>query len=268
MRTPYRELCELKMKSGHDILTLPMDLTTFTLDPLILFMLLCIGVGGIVFLVYRFGTKTFYIVRHGQTFLNAQGIKQGAEGKLNEKGRAQAEQVGKYLAYFPIKRIFSSPYERAVETAEIISTLTKAKVIITPLLAERKNPSEVIGKSTHDPEVMAIVDRIERGYHEDSFRVSDEENFEDMRTRAAACLKFLERNRKANVAVVTHHVLLQMLLSYMLYREKLGASDYVKLAFFNPAENGGVTICQYRPWKRFTKSRGWDIIAYSQSTAL
>ena len=35
-------------------------------------------------------TKLIYFVRHGETLNNAKGIRQGPEGPLSEKGRAQA----------------------------------------------------------------------------------------------------------------------------------------------------------------------------------
>jgi broad specificity phosphatase PhoE len=230
-----------------------------------LFLLALPVIVALAVLALRWRPKRFYMVRHGQTILNEQSIKQGAEGKLNAKGRLQAEHLGIYLKQFPISVILSSPYERAVETAELIAKQTLAPVQTTPLLAERRNPSEVIGKRTDDPEVARIVSLTERGYHEDDFRFSDEENFADMKARARECLAFLEKAGGAATAVVTHHAMLQMLLSYLLYRERLHASDYVKLAYFNPAENAGVTICEYHPWMRFSPTRGWVVIAYSAS---
>ena len=39
---------------------------------------------------------------------------------LNDEGKAQAEALGKRLADVPIKRIYSSPLERTMETASAI----------------------------------------------------------------------------------------------------------------------------------------------------
>jgi broad specificity phosphatase PhoE len=138
-------------------------------------------------------------------------------------------------------------------------------IAVTPLLAERRNPSAVLGRSTHDPEVQDIVGKIERGYHNDEFRYADEENFTDLKERAAQCARYLKRHHGSRIALVTHHAFLQMFLSYLLYRESLHAEDYIKLAFFNQAENGGITICEYHPWRRFSKTKGWVIVEYNQS---
>jgi broad specificity phosphatase PhoE len=136
---------------------------------------------------------------------------------------------------------------------------------VTPLLAERKSPSEVLGKSTGDLEVIRIMGLTAQSFHDDTYRFSDEENFQDLEKRAKKCLAFLQRTYAHRIIVVTHHAFLHMLLSYMLYRDDLDASTYAKLGFFNPAENGGVTICIYHPWHSpFSKTKGWEISTYNQ----
>jgi broad specificity phosphatase PhoE len=219
----------------------------------------------ILILIHRLQPKRFYIIRHGQTLLNVAGIKQGAEGKLSPAGVAQAQRVGQAFKEVRVGHIYTSPYERAVETATLIQQAIKRPLSIAPLLAERRNATEVLGKSTADPEVIRIMGLTAYGYHEDSYRFSDEENFEDLRARAKACLAYLERRRGKRLLLVTHHAFLQMLLSYMLYRDKLTSSAYTKLSYFNPADNAGVTICDYHPWHgRFKATRGWDVVAYNQ----
>jgi broad specificity phosphatase PhoE len=243
---------------------IPEPLASFTLPPEHILLLLAVAWIALLYVVVRMEPKRFYIVRHGRTLLNEQGIKQGPDGALSPAGEAQAEKIGQYLSHFPIRVIHTSPYERAVQTAEIMRKHTRrARIKQTPLLAERKNPTEVIGKSVADPAVQEIVARTERGFHEDSYRYSDEENFEDLMRRAGKCLSYLERSRGCRTAVVTHHAFLQALLSYLLHRDELRASDYVKLAFFNPADNGGLTICEYHPWRRNSPTRGWEIVAYN-----
>ncbi|MEO6536418.1 MAG: histidine phosphatase family protein [Candidatus Paceibacterota bacterium] len=218
----------------------------------------------IIFLIYRLRPKQYYFIRHGETILNKKHIKQGADGALTPKGVAQALLLGKVFADLQIQELCVSPYERAVETATLMQQSLKTKIIVTPLLAERKSPSEVLGKDTEDPEVTRITALTAYGYHENSYRYSDEENFEDLAARAKKCLSFLSHRPYQRIVVVTHHAFLQMLLSYLLYREDLTASTYVKLSFFNPAENGGVTTCVYKPWKFLSKTKGWEIVAYNQ----
>lgn len=208
--------------------------------------------------------KRFYFVRHGETLLNAAHIRQGADGLLSIKGRRQAAQVGEALSGLSIRRIFSSTYPRAKETATIIAEIIHATILYSPLLAERRNPSEIIGKSTRDPEVTRIVDQMDLAYHDDDYRFSDEENFADLKKRGRKCLDLLARRGSSATAVVTHHVMLKMIVAYALYRERLHASDFTKLTFFNFSDNGGITILEHHPLEAFSKTHGWRVISYNQ----
>lgn len=186
------------------------------------------------------------------------------KGGLSEKGRRQAEKVGAYLQHLPIDRIIASTYLRAKETAEIINKHLRVPIMYSPLLVERKNPSETVGKHRDAPEVVRIVDQMDLAYHEDDFRYSDEENFADLKKRARKCLNLLARQGARETCVVTHHHFLKMLIAYLLYRERLHAKDFVKLSFFNMSDNAGISIVEYHPWRMFSKTRGWKVVSYNE----
>lgn len=209
-------------------------------------------------------TRRFYFIRHGETLLNAQHLYQGKEGALSETGKRQAATAGVYLTHRSIDLIITSTYPRALETAEIIQKQLRVPIRSSPLLAERRNPSEVVGYPTRGSEARHIIDQIDLSYHEDEYRYSDEENFVELKQRARKCLALLARQGAPQTAVVTHHVFLKMLVSYMLYREELHAADFVKLSFFNVSDNAGITICEFNPWLVFSKTRGWSVISYNE----
>ena len=219
---------------------------------------------GLILVLIRMRPRRFYFVRHGETILNAQHERQGEQGALSEKGRAQALRAGQYLAHFPITRIIASPYERTRETAAIINEQLHVPIVYSRLLAERRNPSEIIGKRGEDPVVARIVDEIDRAYHDDNYRFSDEENFTDLKTRARKCLELLARQGTRETCVVTHSIYLKMLIAYLLYRDALHADDYIKLSFFNASDNASITICEWNPWHLFSATRGWSVIAYNE----
>ncbi|TSC71273.1 MAG: phosphoglycerate mutase [Parcubacteria group bacterium Gr01-1014_49] len=223
-----------------------------------------IAVLAALFVAFLMRPRRFYFVRHGETLLNAEHVRQGEDGALSENGRRQAEEVGRYLSRFPIKRIISSTYPRARETADIIGLRLKKPIVYSRLFVERKNPSEIIGKHTDDPEVMRIVDQMDLAYHPDDYRFSDEENFIDLKKRARKCLALLSRQGARETAVVTHHVFLKILVAYLLYRERLHAADFVKLAFFNVSDNAGITVCEFHPWRMLSKTRGWEVVSYNE----
>src|ERR1035437_7886070 len=208
-------------------------------------------------------TKLIYFVRHGESEQNAKGIRQGPDGPLSEKGRAQVLATAKR---FPKKKgrpqvIIASPYERTRETAGIIANELKMKVQYSPLLVERKNPSEIVGHEGAELDVRLIVDQIDKSYHDDDLRYSDEENFADLKARAKKLLDYIKERDESRIVMVTHGIFLKMVVAYMLYGEKLTASLYNTLSYYNPINNAGMTICQYVPhwfWKDEWKIITWN----------
>ncbi|HCR52659.1 TPA: hypothetical protein DIV48_03405 [Candidatus Kaiserbacteria bacterium] len=236
---------------------LPLSALASALSPLLALVALAL-------LFFFMRTRRFYFVRHGETLLNAQHIRQGPEGGLSEDGRHQAEKVGEVLKRLPIERIISSTYPRARETADILKKHLNVPIIYSPLFAERRNPSEIVGKPTRDPDVIRIVDQMDLAYHGDDYRFSDEENFIDLKKRARKCLALLARQGTRETVVVTHHHFLKMLIAYLLYRERLHSADFVKLSFFNVSDNAGITTCEFHPWKILSPTRGWEVVSYNE----
>ena len=64
---------------------------------------------------------TIYVIRHGETALNAKAIMQGwLDEPLNQSGRDLAEITGQAMKGIHFDRCISSPLIRAKETAEIV----------------------------------------------------------------------------------------------------------------------------------------------------
>lgn len=79
-----------------------------------------------------------YLLRHGETDLNAQGVLQGSiEAPLNTLGRAQAAQAAERLVGLGVKSILSSPQLRARQTAVAVAKRLSLRVIEEPTLRER-----------------------------------------------------------------------------------------------------------------------------------
>ncbi|MEK7569391.1 MAG: histidine phosphatase family protein [Patescibacteria group bacterium] len=208
-------------------------------------------------------SKLIYFVRHGESELNRQGIRQGPGGALSELGQAQTKLAAKK---FPRKRgrpeiILSSPFERTRETAGIIAEELGLPIEFSELLVERRNPSEIVGHTEAEPETKKIVDLIDKSFHDDSWRYSDEENFTDLKVRARKLLEYIPKRKEKRILMVTHKIFLKMIVAYMLHGEKLTASVYNTLSFFNPIDNAGLTIVKYEAhWFRPPE---WKILVWN-----
>lgn len=208
-------------------------------------------------------TKLIYFVRHGETENNAKNIRQGPEGHLSELGRDQARETAKRFPKFKGRPqvIISSPFERTKETAEIIAKELNMKVKYSDLLVERRNPSEIVGHWGGEQKVREIIDKMDKSYHADDLRISDEENFTDLKKRAEKLLGFISRRWESQIIMVTHKIFLRMVVSYMLYGDKLTASQYNNLSYFNPINNASMAICKYT--HHWFRKNEWKLITWN-----
>jgi broad specificity phosphatase PhoE len=83
------------------------------------------------------------LIRHGQSEFNVHfnrtGLDPGiADPQLTAEGRAQVRQAALALqrSERPVARLLSSPYTRALQTAEIIAGILKLPIDIEPLVRE------------------------------------------------------------------------------------------------------------------------------------
>lgn len=73
----------------------------------------------------------FYLIRHGETVWNKEKRYQGwTDIELSEKGKKQAELLGKRFQNLKINAVYSSPLKRAVKTAQPIADTANLPVII------------------------------------------------------------------------------------------------------------------------------------------
>ncbi len=109
---------------------------------------------------------SIYVVRHGETDWNREGIYQGqTDTSLNENGRETAKKLGIILSKIKFTSIYSSDLLRARETAEIINSFLNVPVYYMKELREldfgrwtgvsiwdmSKNNSELFKKWQEDP---------------------------------------------------------------------------------------------------------------------
>ncbi|AYM02480.1 histidine phosphatase family protein [Levilactobacillus yiduensis] len=81
-----------------------------------------------------------YFVRHGQTWANEQGIKQGMlnddRTKLTVQGQLQMQRLQQSLTMVGVDRIICSPLQRARESAAILNQTRQVPLLVDDKLAE------------------------------------------------------------------------------------------------------------------------------------
>ncbi|MBC7319319.1 histidine phosphatase family protein [bacterium] len=146
-----------------------------------------------------------YIVRHGETDWNREGIYQGqTDTPLNENGRKSARDLGFILNKIKFTSIYSSDLLRARETAEIINSFLNVPIYYTENLREldfgRWTGISIWEMSEKDPELF-------KRWQEDPWNVSPPggETFRELTERVMGVLESIfERHKNENVLVVSH----------------------------------------------------------------
>jgi broad specificity phosphatase PhoE len=79
-----------------------------------------------------------YLVRHGRTPLNAEGVLRGRlDPPLDVAGRVEAAVLGDLFVAVPLAAVVTSPLSRARETAEPIAATARAPLDVDPALTDR-----------------------------------------------------------------------------------------------------------------------------------
>ena len=144
------------------------------------------------------------LVRHGQTPTTGKHLPGRAPGlHLSEEGQRQAELAAKRIAELPhVDAVYSSPLERARETAAPIAAARGLKVQIDKGLLECDFGQWTGGelKELMKKPEWTTVQRYPSG-----FRFPDGESFSEMQTRMGTCLERLRSRHPGGVLVAVSH---------------------------------------------------------------
>lgn len=153
---------------------------------------------------YSHAKNTYYICRHGEAENNTKAIISSRADNphhLSEIGKKQASEASKWLSNKKIDLIFTSPFVRTKETAEIISkklNLDASKIITDNRLTEL-NAGVWNGKNFNDF-MYAFAQK-------DRFAQTPEggENYTDIKKRVGDFIYDMEKSYKGqNILIVSH----------------------------------------------------------------
>lgn len=141
-----------------------------------------------------------YVVRHGQTSWNVQGLVQGlTDIELNSTGIEQANQVADQLKNIDFVAIYASPLKRTIETAKLINKYHNSNIITDNRIIERS-----FGNFEGTSGLKNKFD-----YWDYNLNLSDN-NVEDVKSLLSRVKNFLleiyeiYKNTDLNILLVTH----------------------------------------------------------------
>jgi broad specificity phosphatase PhoE len=189
--------------------------------------------------------KTVYFVRHAQSLANISAVFQAPDSPLSEIGRRQARCVACRISRLSCEALITSPFCRAMETAEAIAAKTGLKPERSELFVERLKPSAINGKPIDDREAQVIWTRWEQSLYTPSMRVEDGENFDDVIARAGKALLRLSEREETSLVVVTHGFFLRTMVARVVLGEALTAHLFRRFQRMAPMDNTGLTVLHF-----------------------
>ena len=156
---------------------------------------------------------TFFLIRHA----SCNGLGRTLWGRtpgvcLNEKGKLQAQRLANRFSGITLRAIYSSPLERAVETAETIACTTKLEVIENRAF-EEINFGDWTGKSF---EALSSDDCWRRfNTHRSATGIPGGESFLEVQNRVVNELDQLSSQySNSSVAIVSHADVIKAAIGY------------------------------------------------------
>lgn len=151
-----------------------------------------------------------YVIRHAQSEGNVRLPGATIDCHLTELGRRQAAAVAERVAQLGIDRLLSSPYTRALETAEAVRAATDAPAEVVPLLHEHHIDAFPEEWPLMSPETLRNCFphfAVPEAFTASAWHRPPETHLEALR-RAAAVLQYMQERfadaGKQRIALVTH----------------------------------------------------------------
>jgi len=156
------------------------------------------------------------LVRHGENNFVGKRLAGRLPGiHLNQRGRQQAEALKEILVKAPIKAIYSSPLERAMETAQPLADALKLAVKPIPGLLE-VDFGRWQGKTAKQMHRLKLWKTVKE--QPSQMRFPEGESFAEAQHRVVACLEEIRTiwDDKSLVACFSHSDSIRLALAYYL----------------------------------------------------
>ncbi|MEI6614277.1 MAG: histidine phosphatase family protein [Chrysiogenales bacterium] len=159
--------------------------------------------------------KTILLVRHGTTTFNETDHLQGRiDNPLNQKGRDEASRLAARLKCENLDAIFSSPLQRAIETAAIINSFHNLPLTLVPEFSEI-NLGEWEGLNYSD--VRAQFPEIHQRWISDpDFPIPGGENFSTVCARTRIGLERILQGDLQHILITGHASVNRAILGNLL----------------------------------------------------
>lgn len=162
-----------------------------------------------------------YLIRHAESIGNVEEFFQGSlDVKISPKGFKQLEELKTRFKDIKLDKIYSSPLERAVKTAEYVNFYQHLDIIRVPEIAEI-NAGDFQGKKWSDLPVLFPEEYHNWKENPEEFQSPNGESMKDVSGRMikamnSIILENIGKDKDINIAVVSHGCTIKTYQSYLI----------------------------------------------------
>jgi probable phosphoglycerate mutase len=173
------------------------------------------SVTGVPFQVRKPST-VFLFIRHGEPRLTGKLLGRGPDPGLSDNGRTETANLARALGRLDISSVYSSPRQRALQTAEIIGSTLGVLPVVCPALDEL-DYGNWTGSTISNLDRSAASQWLDFNRARSLQRIPQGEWMIEGQTRVVSCLTgLLDSHRGRQVAIVSHSDVIKAALLYYL----------------------------------------------------
>lgn len=154
--------------------------------------IILIALGGIIL-------QKLVVIRHCE----AEG--QAPTANLTHSGQYQAKELVKFLEGMPIKKIISSPFNRAVQSILPFANKQNMPIEIDDRLMERVLSSE---------NLVDWQEKLKQSFHDENLKLTGGESSREAASRVVELVEQLLQENEHTIALITHGNLMTLLLKH------------------------------------------------------
>jgi broad specificity phosphatase PhoE len=205
--------------------------------------------------------KRIFLARHGQTFHNAAaGESYVAGDQLSELGWEQGRRLGRFLEGRGVRRIVTSPLDRARQTAEGVNEALRCTIEDDERLIEIVPPGSA--GPGHEEEAEHWSAYMARHAEDRDFSLAGAESFNAVMQRVRGAVERFEASDAT--LFVSHAGFMRFIMGYVTWGEEFSPATLPRLWVFE-VHNAGLSELRHvgeRPG--YERSEGWSIVTWMQ----
>lgn len=187
-----------------------------------------------------------FLVRHGKTDAEINGVRQTQDTPLGEQGRKEVAFLANEFEGKRIDAIISSPWTRARETAEAIAAKLNLPITYTDLVRERAHDKRLQGAPIDSEVNMQYMKQMEESYFDFDWNYLDDEPLSKVVERAKKIKDSLfSEYKEKEVILVSHGIFFRCFLSLCLLGENFDKKAFMRLFHSFTFRTASVTLLEY-----------------------